>query len=395
MIIMRFSSFVERIGGEGAAAWGIHSRAVERKRRGDDIILLSIGDPDFDTPAPVVDAAIAALRAGRTHYTDLVGEPELRRAIADHHSRTTGQPVGPDRVVVVAGAQCALFCAALCLVEPGDEIIVPEPMYVTYEAVIGATGARLVTVPLRPERGFHLDPRDLADAVTERTCAVLLNTPHNPTGAVMTRETLEAVADICIRHDLWLISDEVYSTLTFERPHVSPCGLPGMGERTITVNSLSKSHAMTGWRIGWLVAPAAMVPHVANLALCMLYGCPGFVQDAAVVALETELREVEVMREAYRTRRNLLHGRLNETPGLRCGRPEGGMFLMLDVREIGLSAYDFADGLLDATGVSVLAGDAFGPSAAGHVRISLCVPEDGLLEACDRIGRYVRESAKI
>ena len=386
---MKFSSFVERIGGEGAAAWNIHTRAVERLHRGDDVILLSIGDPDFDTPAPITDAAIASLRAGNTHYTSVVGEPELRQAIAAQHRRNTGQEVGPEQVVVLAGAQCGLFSAALCILEPGDEIIVPEPMYVTYEAVIGATGARLVTVPLRPERQFHLDPGDLAAAVTDRTRAVLLNAPHNPTGAILTRDAVEAVAEVCIRHDLWLISDEVYAALAYDRPFVSPCGLPGMGERTVTVNSLSKSHAMTGWRIGWAVTPPEMVEHMANLALCMLYGCPGFVQDAAVVALEGELREVATMRDAYRARRDLVCERLSGVPGLRCQRPEGGMFVMLDIRGTGQSAYGFSDGLLDVAGISVLAGDAFGPSAAGHVRLSLGVSEETLRKACDRIVDYV------
>ncbi len=394
MMVMKFSSFVERIGGEGAAAWNIHSRAVERLRRGEDVILLSVGDPDFDTPAPITDAAIASLRAGNTHYTSVVGEPELRRVIAARHRRSTSQEAGPEQVIVLAGAQCGLFSAALCILEPGDEIVVPEPMYVTYEAVIGATGARLVTVPLRSERHFHLDPRDLAAAVTGRTRAVLLNSPHNPTGAVLTREAVEAVAEICIRHDLWLISDEVYASLAYDRPFVSPCGLPGMAERTVTVNSLSKSHAMTGWRLGWAVTPPEMVEHMANLALCMLYGCPGFVQDAAVVALEAELQEVAMMREAYRSRRDLVCERLGSVPGLRCHRPEGGMFVMLDVRDTGQSAYAFSEGLLEVAGVSVLAGDAFGPSAAGHVRLSLGVSEEALRTACDRIADYVASGSR-
>lgn len=383
-----FSSFVERIGGEGAAAWTIHYRALERQRRGEDVILLSVGEPDFDTPAPVVEAAVASLRRGRTHYGDIVGEPALREAVARFHEETVGQAVDPDQVVVMAGAQCALFAAALCLLDAGEEVIVPEPMYVTYEAVVGASGARLVRIPLRAEHGFQLDPADLAAAVTSRTRALLLNTPHNPTGAVLPRATLEAVAEICRRQDLWLISDEVYARLAYDRPHVSPAGLPGMAERTVVVNSLSKSHAMTGWRLGWAVAPAPLVPHLANLALCMLYGCPPFVQDAAVTALSLEAGALEGMRVAYDRRRCLVRDALAGLPGLVCRMPEGGMFAMIDVRGTGLSAYAFADGLLERQAVAALAGEAFGPSAAGHIRMSLGLPDALLAEACRRIAAH-------
>jgi len=390
---MRFSSFVERIGGEGAAAWDIHTKAVERQRRGEDVIVLSVGDPDFDTPPAIVDAAIESLRQGRTHYMPIIGEPALRRAIAREHGRTTGQEVGPENVAVLAGAQCALFSAAMCVLDEGDEVIVPEPMYVTYEAVLRSAGARIVNVPLPASRGFALDPAEIAAAVTARTRAILINSPHNPTGAMLTRRDWEAVAEICRRHDLWLLSDEVYASLTYESEHVSPAGLPGMDERTVTINSLSKSHAMTGWRIGWAVAPRPLVPHLANLALCMLYGCPGFVQDAALAALEAGPTEVARMRDIYRRRRDLVHRKLSQAGGLGCHLPEAGMFMMVDIRETGLGADAFCEGLLDAKGVSVLAGEAFGPSAAGHVRLSLGTPEPVLEEACDRIVAYARSLA--
>ncbi len=386
---MRLSSFVERIGGEGAQAWEIHSRAVERVRRGDDVIVLSIGDPDFDTPADIVEACIDSLRAGNTHYTGVVGEPALRQAIAASHRRMTGQQTSADNVVVFSGAQNALFAAALCLLDKGDEVIAPEPMYVTYEAVIGASGARLVTVPLRRETGFHLDLDALAAAVTGQTRAILLNTPHNPTGAVLRVEELEAVAEICRRHDLWLISDEVYATLTFDRTHVSPSSLPFMAERTIVVSSLSKSHAMTGWRIGWTISPGELVPHFANLTTCMLYGCPGFIQEAAVLALTAEQKELPAMHAELRARRDLVCGRLDQLGGLQCPLPEATMFVMLDIRGTGLSSQDFADGLLDDHDVAVLPADAFGPGARGYVRISLSCNQEILARACEKITAYV------
>ena len=217
-------------------------------------------------------------------------------------------------------------------------------MYVTYPATVAAAGAEIIRVPLVAERGFHLDLVKLATAVTATTRAILINSPHNPTGAVMTLHELEAVAELCRRHDLWLISDEVYAALQYDGEHVSPTSLPGMAERTVTISSVSKSHAMTGWRVGWLIGPPELVRHAANLSLCMLYGSPGFIQDAATVALTGDLAEVATMRERFRRRRDAVCRRLAGLPGLACTRPKGGMFVMLDVRRTGLSADVFAEG---------------------------------------------------
>ena len=388
---MRFSSLTERIGGEGARAWEIHSRAMQRVRHGEDVILLSVGDPDFDTPPSVVDACVAGLRAGNTHYAAVSGEPGLREAIARHHRATTGASCDADQVVVFHGAQNALFSAALCLLDHGDEVIAPEPMYVTYEAVVGASGARMVTVPCPREAGFHPDLDALAAGMTPRTRAILLNTPNNPTGAVLTATEVAAVAELCRSRHLWLISDEVYATLTFERPHISPCALPGMAERTITVSSLSKSHAMTGWWVGWTVAPPELVPHLRNLALCMHYGCPRFIQDAAAAGLRHEPVELAAMKAELRARRDLVCQRLGGVPGLKPLKPEAGMFVMLDIRDSGIAAYDFASSLLDRHAVSLLPADAFGASACGHLRIGLCTSREILAEACERIAESAAE----
>ncbi|AZL74256.1 pyridoxal phosphate-dependent aminotransferase [Pseudomonas sichuanensis] len=382
---MRFSSLTQRIAGDGAAAWEIHYRALAMLEQGRDVLLLSVGDPDFDTPAPIVQAAMDSLQAGNTHYADVRGKRSLREAIARRHQQRSGQAVTADQVTVLAGAQCALFCVAQCVLEPGDEVIVAEPMYVTYEAVFGACGAKVVPVPVRPEHGFRVQPEDVAARITPRTRALALNSPHNPSGASLPRSTWEALAELCIAHDLWLISDEVYSELLFDGEHISPGSLPGMAERTATLNSLSKSHAMTGWRVGWVVGSPALAGHLENLALCMLYGSPDFIQDAAVAALEQPLPELEAMREAYRQRRDLVCACLADCPGVRALKPDGGMFVMVDIRETGLSAQEFSNRLLDLHGVSVLAGEAFGPSAAGHIRLGLVLGAEPLREACRRI----------
>lgn len=387
---MRYSRFTDRIAGEGAAAWDLHVEAVHAKRAGRDVIVLSIGDPDFASPASITEDAIASLRAGDTHYADILGIPRARKAVAAQHKRLTGQDVGPENVAIMAGAQSGLFAAALTILDQGDEALVLEPMYVTYEATIRASGASLVPVPLRAINNFHLDLADLEKAITPKTRAIFFATPSNPTGVVMSRADLEGIAALAKKHDLWVVSDEVYSAIIFDGEHVSICGLDGMAERTITINSLSKSHAMTGWRFGWLVGPQALIGHVANLGLCNLYGLPSFIQNAAAMALETEIPEVEQMRVMYRRRRDMVMTALGQLPGVSCRSPAAGMFMLADVRGTGMSAYDFAWALFRETGVAVLDATAFGRSAEGHLRISFAIDEKSLGEACRRIAEFTR-----
>ena len=390
-IVMHYSDLTRRIAGEGSSAWAIHYRALARKAQGEDVIILSVGDPDFDTPTPIIEAAVASLRAGHTHYSDYRGDAELRQLIADHYHRRDGITITPDDVVVLSGAQCGLFSTALCLLEPGDEVIVPDPMYVTYEGVFGAAGARVVNVPLRPEDQFHLRIDDIVAVITPKTRAILINSPQNPTGVSLSHAEWQSLADLCRQHDLWLIVDEVYAELIFDGQHVNPATLVGMSERMVLISSLSKSHAMTGWRLGWVVGPARLIEHISNVALCMLYGVPTFIQAAAKIALAQTLPEVEQMKASYRRRRDLVCERLAAVPGCRVYRPQGGMFVMLDIRATQLTAKVFAERLLDGYGVSVLAGEAFGTSAAGHVRLSLAVAESSLRIACDRIARCIAD----
>lgn len=386
---LNYSSLVDRIGGRMVAAWDVHYEALAAARRGEDVIVLSVGDPDFATPDPIVEAAVMALRAGDTHYTPISGYPELRQAIAREHERISGQHVRPENTIFTAGAQNALSAVALALLERGDEVIVPEPMYLTYEGSIGLTGATLVPVPQPAARGLRLDTDALARAVTSRTKAIFFATPNNPSGVVMSREELEFIAELAISHGLWVVADEVYATLTFERPHISIASLPGMAERTITISSLSKSHAMPGWRAGWAVGPVPLIDHLAKIAHCTLYGLPGFIQAGALAALDEGRPMQEAMREIYRQRRDLMLEHLGFNERLRCLKPEAGMFMLVDITQTGLDAPDFVHRLYRATSVSVLDAGAFGPSASQFIRIAFANGNDRLIEACRRINHFV------
>jgi arginine:pyruvate transaminase len=386
---MHYAKRVEGLLGKRTSAWDIHYAAQAARANGEDVIVLSVGDPDFATPEMIIESAVEALRSGDTHYSEVAGRAALRAAIAEEHARATGLAVTPEQVVVVAGAQNGLFASSLCLLEAGDEVLVPDPMYLTYEASVRASGATLVPVPVDVRRGFHVDCDALAAAVTPHTKAIFFATPCNPTGAVMARADLERIAAIAIEHDLWVVSDEVYGDLVFEGGHTSIASLPGMAGRTLTLGSLSKSHAMPGWRLGWVVGPADAIGHLERLALCMLYGLPGFIQQAALTAMQNKPAIVTRMRELYRRRRDLVHASLSRVPGLRCEAPEAGMFMMLDVRGTGLDAVDFTWQLFREQGVSLLDASAFGDTARGYVRLGFVVDEARLEAACERITAFV------
>ncbi len=392
---MRYSSLVHRLDGPGAQAWAIHDAAVKARREGRDVVFASVGDPDFDTPAPVTARAVEALRAGDTHYTDIAGRPALREAIARRLAAENGAPMDPGNVVAVAGAQNGLFAASLCLLEAGDEVIVAEPAYVTYEATFALTGAVLVRVGLSAEDGFRLDADALARAVTPRTRAILFSNPNNPTGAVASADELKAVAALARARDLWVIVDEVYRSLTFERPHVSLAALPGMADRVVTIGSLSKSHAMTGWRIGWVTGPEDLVRHVEHLVLNMVYGLPGFIQEAAVAAFEHYDAVTGAMRAEYRRRRDLVVAELRQAPSLRVLSPEAGMFVLLDTRALDGAPIDLAWAIFDEVGVSLLDASAFGAAAHGFLRMSFGLGEADLREACRRLRGFFEGRARV
>lgn len=390
---MRYAQLVDRIAGEATDAWDLHFVAGQAKGRGEDVIVLTIGDPDFATPSAFTEAGIAALRSGDTHYGDMDGRQKLRAAIARRFNRHAGVHVHAENVVVTAGAQNALYGVARCIVQEGDEVIALDPTYLTYDAVIRGTGARLVQSPQPPSQNFRVDLAALEGRVTPRTRAIFFASPNNPTGTVLGREEVEGIARIAKVHDLWVVADEVYADLCFERPHVSIASLPGMIERTVTISSLSKSHAMTGWRSGWAIGPTELARHLTNLAIAMTYGLPGFIQEAAYTAITEGDAEVERMREIYRRRRDLMLAALNGAPGIRCLKPEAGVFMMIDVSATGLTAKDFAWKLYETTGVAVLDASPFGPSANGFLRVSFTLAEAELEEAARRIRRFAESLA--
>lgn len=394
---MRFSDIAQRVGGMGDGAWEVHTRAVDRMDRGEDIILLSIGEErGATTPPEIVNAAQTALANGRHHYAPIIGSTELREAIANRHLALTGQAVGPENIAVMAGAQNALFSVMLCLAGAGDEILCPEPFYATYPGVCRAGGATLVNIACDPDDGFVPRPERIEAAITGKSKVLLINSPNNPTGAVYSKETIEAIADICKRHDLWLVSDEVYVDFIYEGRHIAPAALPDMADRTVTLGSLSKSHRMSGWRVGWAVAPTPLIDLLTDLLCCTLYGIPPFTQDAALRALQPsnalDADRTEMV-DAYKGRRDLVCEMLSGTPGLVVRKPAAGMFAMVDVRATGLSDIDFASRLLEEEDVAVMTGTAFGTSAEGHLRLGLVAEESILKIACERIDRFSRRLA--
>ncbi len=390
---MKFSSLTDRVKGGAADVWDMHYLARQAKDRGEDVIILSVGDPDFDTPDSVIDKAHKAMREGDTHYTSILGHEELREMIVEQHCSSSGQAIDTSNVITTSGAQNALFACSLCLLEPGDEAIVLQPMYVTYEATVRAPGATLVPVVLNAESGFRLDREALKNAISPRTRAIFYASPSNPTGIALDREELEFIAQLAQEHDLWVVADEVYANFVFSGEFNHIASLPGMSERTVTIGSMSKSYAMSGWRVGWIIAPNELIANLEKLALCMLYGLPGFIQQAAAHALQYCAADLHHMRETYHRRRDYLFGAFSEMPGLQALLPDAGMFMMVNVLGVGMSAPEFVRALYLATGVSVLDATAFGASAEGYVRVSYTVSDAELEDACSRIKSFV-ESTK-
>ena len=382
---MKFAPISDRLTGLGAAKWAVHVEGLRRASLGESVILLSIGEPDLPPPASVIDKAASSMRSGRTRYAAGQGEPETLLAIADHLTRRSGFRVTPEQVLFTAGTQNGLCTALLTLAQAGDEVLVPDPYYATYEGLVAASGATFVPVPTLPEDNFHVTAQAIENAITSRTKVLLLNTPSNPTGAVLSMSEIDAIGEVCKRHDLWIICDEVYADMTYDAPFCSPFDRPHLRDRTLAVSSISKSHALPGFRAGWVACHQDVIPRLTLVAEAMLFGSQPFIEDALAVALNEKHPEVERLRLAFRERAETLIKSFAESKAISARMPEGGMFIMLDVRKTKLSGEEFAWQLLNQHNVSVMPGESFGNGGAGHIRIALTVESEILKDACDRI----------
>lgn len=383
---LHYSELAARLDTPAGGVWDIHDEAVDRQRAGDDIILLSVGDPDFPTPGYITEHTVNAINRGRTHYSPPAGEFNLREAIAALETRITGRQFDPNQFVIFPGASAALYAVFSCIVDPGDQVIVPEPMYAGYTGLFAAIGIDVVPVPLKPP-AFELDVDAVFAAVTDRTRAVLVNTPGNPCGNVIGEASMRALAEGCRSRDLWLISDEVYSLITFDEPHWSLLRYEGDQSNLIVIDGLSKSHAMSGWRVGWAASPPDLGTQLIRFSSAALFGVSQFIQDGAAYALANDTEDVEAMRLEYQRRRDYAAARLDGIDALSYYRPRGGMFMMVDAGRLCNDGETFARQLLDEAGLSTIPGRGFGPSAATYVRVSLTHPIEVLEEVFDRMAR--------
>ncbi|MEM1345687.1 MAG: pyridoxal phosphate-dependent aminotransferase [Pseudomonadota bacterium] len=378
---MRGSKRLNTLVPGGDDGWGLYLRATSMHASGQPVVMLTIGDHDIHTDPAIVAAMAESAAAGHLGYAPVPGTEALRQAIATRVTAQTATRATPAEITVTPGGQAGLFAALMAATDPGEGCVLLDPCYATYPQTVRAAGARPVVVPAPAEGGFQPDVPAIAAALDPGTRAILINTPNNPTGAVYTRPTLEALARLCIERDLWLISDEVYDTQVWQGAHLSPRALPGMAERTLVVNSLSKSHAMTGSRVGWVVAPEVVTRELWHLSTATTYGLPGFIQDGAAFALTEGLAAEQAIVTRYRRRREAALVALGTGPGFRVVPPQGGMYIMLDVRQSGLTGEEFATRLLEEHLIAVMPGESFGSAAAGHLRIALTQPEEVLVPA--------------
>jgi aspartate aminotransferase len=384
---MRLAERMGRLGTESAFEVLARARALEAQGR--DVIHLEIGEPDFETPASVVEAGREALANGWTHYGPAAGDPELRAAIAVRTNTLRGTGYVPEQVIVTPGAKPVMFFTMLALVGAGDEVIYPDPGFPIYRSMIDFAGATAIPIPLREMHGFGLDIDELERLITPRTRLLIVNTPGNPTGGVVPPPDLERVAKLAVEHDLWVLSDEIYSELVFDGEHVSLASFPGMAERTILLDGFSKTFAMTGWRLGYGIVPPGLVDPFTRLMVNSVSCASVAVQRAGLAALTGPQEEVAVMREAFHRRRDLVVAGLNAIPGLTCSTPAGAFYVFPNISATGRTSAEFANGLLQEQGVATIAGTSFGGHGEGYIRLSTANSDENLSRAIDRIGVYV------
>ena len=388
---MRYASITDRLQNLGSEKWAIHAEARRMKAEGQPVIELTIGEPDVPPDPTLLAEAVRAMHAGRYRYSNGRGEPAIVDALVRKYQKRRTD-VTADNVLCFPGTQTALFAVMLGLVEAGDAVLVGDPLYATYEGVIRSTGAERIAVPLRPENGFHMKAADLEAAITPSCRALLLNTPHNPTGAVLSAEEIAEIGAVCRKHDLWIVCDEVYEQLVFSGTFASPFDDPALAERTIVVSSISKSHAAPGFRSGWAIGPAEFCTRLLSVSETMLFGVQPFIADMTAYALDNPISTAATMRQSYKARAARFAEALSHASGLVPLPPEAGMFIVVDVSETGMSGEEFAWALLNEELVAVMPGSSFGEGAAGFIRLSLTVPDAHIDEACRRIAALAARS---
>jgi aspartate aminotransferase len=377
-----------RLGTESAFEVLAKARGLEAQGR--NIVHLEIGEPDFETAPHISEAAKKAIDDGFTHYGPSAGLLPARESVARYVSGTRDIPVSPDQVVITPGAKPIITFTIMAIVDEGSEVLVPNPGFPIYESVVEYMGGVVVPLPLLEERAFRFDPEELRKRVTDKTRLIVLNSPQNPTGGVLEKSDLEAVAEVALERDLWVLSDEIYSRLIYDGEHHSIAALPGMAERTIILDGFSKTYAMTGWRLGYGVAPASLIPHLTRLQTNVTSCTASFSQMAAIAALDGTQAPAEAMVAEFRRRREFVVDRLNRIEGVSCLKPGGAFYVFPRVSLPGFTSKQIADSLLENDGVAVLGGTAFGAHGEGFLRLSFATSMELLGEGCDRIEKGLK-----
>jgi aspartate aminotransferase len=381
---------MSRLGTE--TAFEVLNKARALEHQGKSIIHLEIGEPDFDTPANVIEAAVDALHKGWTHYGPSAGLPELRQSIADYVSRTRGVEVAPEEVVVVPGGKPIIFFTMLALIDEGDEVVYPNPGFPIYESMIHYVGGKAVPIQLREEYDFSLDVNELAPLITDSTRLIILNSPHNPTGGVMQRGDVEQVAKLIGERNILVLSDEIYSRLLFEGEHFSIMSVPGMQERTILLDGFSKTYAMTGWRMGYGVMRPDLAAQITRLMTNSNSCTASFTQMAGIEALTGDQSSVDHMCSEFKRRRDVFVAGLNKIKGFSCRMPKGAFYVFPNIAKSGWKSKPLADALLEQAGVAALSGTAFGEFGEGYLRFSVANSLENLQRALDRIDQWTRKN---
>lgn len=382
---LTYSSLTSRLSGLGADKWAVYLKSLEMQRIGQEILSLAIGEPDMPADSKLVEMTVKSLRAGRTGYSYGRGEPEVLDAIARKYSTRTGRTVSAENIVQLPGTQTALFATMLTLAQRGDDVLVPDPYYATYEGIVSASGAKLVPVPLRPDASFELQPGDLKHAVTPNSRVLLLNNPHNPTGSNLGAEIVQSICKICADHHIWILADEVYEDLVFDGRMHSPLDIGDHAEHVVVVSSISKSHAAPGFRSGWAVGPGEFCRRLLALTETMMFGNAPFISDGTAAIVNTRSNVASDMRRSYASRAELVADVLAQQAEMIPVMPKSGMFMLLDVTATGLSGEQFAWQLLKTRNIAVMPGSSFGHQADRYIRLSLTTDDAVILAATKRI----------